>query len=935
MAEGSFAHDELSDEQWREVLRLAEEAAALPPGEREAFLESSGATPQIIAEVLMLAGDFNLVAERPSGVGARIGKFEITGSLGRGGMGEVFAARDTELGRKVALKFLRPDTTVNREVAQKFLREAQTASALNHPNIVTIYEVVRSGSSIAIVMELVEGESLRQACQERVPVEKAIDIGRQIARALAAAHATGIIHRDIKPENMILRHDGCIKVLDFGLARPPASMQHSTATVQAGTLRYMSPEQARSESLTPATDIFSFGLVLHELLTGHHAFPEKTPLETAHAILVKEPSSELPREIPAELNRLVHAMLSKAPADRPSAEAVASQLDKMLALLQEPRGAANRTGAFGRGSLVAALLALVAIAGAVAWLARGKRDTAELADVTMKPLTSQAGWELAPALSANGEAVAFTWSAKLDGQRQIYLKGDKDAEPKKLTSAATGQIGYLVWSPDGSRIAFKRRIPNGSGAIYWIDSSGGEEHKVVDLTNADLSSSVDWSPDSKLVAFSDAAPGTKRPLAIYLYNLQTGEKRKLTSPSSEVWGDWNPKFAPDGRTIAFKRSVGFWVDDVYLVPAGGGQERQFTANRRAIWGHAWMPDGKSLLLSCQRNGSVFGIWRFPLDAPTRPERVAQGGGDTITPATSRRSGRMAWVNQVWDLNIYRVSANGDGHPERVIGSTQRDSTPAYAPDGRIAWVSDRSGSREVWLAKEDGSGQTQVTHMNGPQVDHLQWSFDGRYLAFDSRPKGYSDIFVLECPPGSLNCSEPQALGVFPATDPAWSADSGTVYFSSNRSGPWAIWKRALSGGPLVQVTQTDAVCSRESPDGKWLYFSGQPDESAIWRIPGSKGSGESAAAVPVIDLSNHAQSEGWALTDNELVFIGRPDGTRPAAIRVYNLATGKIRPVLDLTEVFLDRGDISLSVSKDGNSILYAQLDRSGSNVVVAEKRP
>ena len=200
------------------------------------------------------------------------------------------------------------------------------------------------------------------------------------------------------------------------------------------------------------------------------------------------------------------------------------------------------------------------------------------------------------------------------------------------------------------------------------------------------------------------------------------------------------------QNIAFKRVTGFWVDDVYLVQARGGEAKQFTSTRRGIWGHAWMPDGKSLLVSCQRSGTVFGIWRFPLNTPDRPELVAQGGGDTITPATSRSSRRMAWVNQLWDLNIYRVAANGDGKPERVIASTQRDNNPAYSPDRRIAWVSDRSGSREIWLAREDGSGQTQVTHLNGPQVDHLQWSFDGRYLAFDSRPEGVLGHFSAGVP---------------------------------------------------------------------------------------------------------------------------------------------------------------------------------------------
>ncbi len=267
MKEGPF---EFSDEEWRVVLGLAEEAAALPLSEREGFLRSSGAAPEIIAEAVMLAREFTSVAEKLPAPGERIGKFEITGTLGRGGMGAVYSARDTELGRKVALKFLPPDSPARRDT---ILREAQTASALNHPNIVTIHEVVRSGPSIAIVMELVEGKSLREICQERVPLEKAIDIGRQIAQALAAAHTAGIIHRDIKPENMILRSDGCVKVLDFGLARHSGSLQHSAATMQAGTLRYMSPEQAQQRSLDAGERRIFFRAGLARITDGAARLP--------------------------------------------------------------------------------------------------------------------------------------------------------------------------------------------------------------------------------------------------------------------------------------------------------------------------------------------------------------------------------------------------------------------------------------------------------------------------------------------------------------------------------------------------------------------------------------------------------------------------------------------------------------------------------------
>ena len=175
-----------------------------------------------------------------------------------------------------------------------------------------------------------------------------------------------------------------------------------------------------------------------------------------------------------------------------------------------------------------------------------------------------------------------------------------------------------------------------------------------------------------------------------------------------------------------------------------------------------MPDGQSLLVSCQCRGTVHGIWRFPLNAPTRPERVAQSSADAINPTTGRQTSKIAWVNRLEDLNVYKIAATGAGKPQRVIASTQRDYNPVYAPDGRIAWISDRSGSREIWIAREDGSGQTQVTHLNGPPVDNLQWSFDGKYLAFDSRPEGRSDIFLLECPQGALRCGDPHAMNLSP-----------------------------------------------------------------------------------------------------------------------------------------------------------------------------
>ena len=374
--------------------------------ERQSFLDSASSDAEIMREVLLLLEQSEVQAPEPVGrdaiptpgsqlfsEGQSYGKFEITGSLGRGGMGQVFSARDTELGRNVALKFLTPSATMHSESTRKLLREAQTASALNHPNIVTIYEVIRSGSSTAIVMELVEGQSVRKYCEKRLPIEKVIPIGQQIARALAAAHTQEIVHRDIKPENIIVRPDGGVKVLDFGLARQVLKpSENSNASLPAGTLRYMSPEQARGEAATSADDVFSLGLVLHELLTGHHAFPEDTPVQTVLAIMVKDPRSELPPDVPVELRRLIQSMLAKNASNRPSAGRVAAQLDEILAVREAPDARAGQ-----RRWWILTLALLLAAAGGAVWLTKSKWDAGDLADLTIKPLTSLPGWEWAPA----------------------------------------------------------------------------------------------------------------------------------------------------------------------------------------------------------------------------------------------------------------------------------------------------------------------------------------------------------------------------------------------------------------------------------------------------------------------------------------------------------------------------------------------------------
>ena len=338
----------------------------------------------------------------------------------------------------------------------------------------------------------------------------------------------------------------------FGLARTLATEDSTFTGLFTGTLRYVSPEQVSSGSVSAASDIFSLGLVLYELATGKHPFPAASPFATAHAIASSEPPapSTIHPNIPAALEKLLLAMLSKRRSDRPSAEEVVSTLET-LALASHTERLAGRTRERWSTRLsshwLSGVLACLVVLGVVAWLFSRRNDSNEVPDFRIRPLTSQNGWEEYPAISPDGQAVAFTWSKEFAGPRQIYVKSLKDNRLTQLSRSDfdpnKGNMGALVWSPKEDRIAFKRADAQYGepGAIYLITVKDGVETKLLDLANANLSAGIDWSPDGTQIAFSDTVPSLHE-LAVYVFDLKTGEKRKLTSPPVNIWGDWDPKF---------------------------------------------------------------------------------------------------------------------------------------------------------------------------------------------------------------------------------------------------------------------------------------------------------------------------------------------------------------------------------------------------------
>ena len=417
----------MTDQQWGEAWEIYRTAWELPENERGSFLASVSTDPEIVEQVILLLREpaSQSSPEPPSKAGTRIDHYEIVGILGRGGMGQVYSARDTELGRMVALKFLAPEMVATRLAVERLVREAKAASALNHPQIVTVYEVLRSGDDVAIAMELVEGEALSTFRGTPQPIAQVIRWGQQVAQALAAAHRRGIIHRDIKPENLMLRPDGYVKVLDFGLARQIAfggqSLSLNLSGMVAGTLNYMAPEQTRAERTTSASDVFSLGIVLYELAAGKHPFRADSPVDTAHDIAHSEPRlpSALNANVPPVLDALLLPMLAKEPGKRPSAEEVEGRLAGIgkTALEKQSRGLRWRRP---RLSVALATCALIAIVAALWAFGRPDSHKASLSEVV--PLTSFAGYAASPTFSPDGREVAFAWNGVKEDNYDIYVK---------------------------------------------------------------------------------------------------------------------------------------------------------------------------------------------------------------------------------------------------------------------------------------------------------------------------------------------------------------------------------------------------------------------------------------------------------------------------------------------------------------------------------
>lgn len=830
----------MKPERWQQLKHIFQSALERDPAERSAFLhQACGGDAELRNEVESLisshdqAGDSieimaaeaatkMLSAEQASIEGKRIAHYQVLSRIGRGGMGEVFLSQDTRLNRKVALKLLRSDLTGNEDRLRRFQQEAQAASALNHPNILTIYEIGQAASLLYIATEYVEGETVRQhILHASMALGHALDVAIQVASALSAAHQAGIVHRDVKPENVILRSDGYVKVLDFGLAKlteakgvetsaPTLPKIETEPGVVMGTVSYMSPEQARGLAVDARTDIWSLGAMLYEMASGHQPFDAETASDVMALILQREPLplSHYLSEVPGELERIIKKALRKDREERYQTakdllidlRSFRKELEREAELERSlPAGSARSISQVQSGALTArypssaeyivseikehkravvlimALIVVAVVSGTYVISRRfSSMQNTTVANTTFSQLTDQAGAEYFPSLSPDGKS--FVYASYISGNWDIYFQRVGGKNPLNLTKDSSVDDTEPAISPDGERIAF--RSERDGGGIFVMGATGENVKRV-----SDFGHNPTWSPDGKEIACGDEGPlnpaiRNNPNSRLWSVNIDTGEKRELTKEDSI-----QPNWSPHGYRIAYGGRRNATQRDLWTIAAGGGETVEVTNDAAVEGSPVWSPDGKYLYFTSDRAGSM-NVWRVPIDEQTGKllgpaEPLTTPSSSTAQLSFSRDGTRVAYAQIARAANLKRIEFDPD--KETITGPGE-------------------------WITQ--GSRFASIPHVSG----------DGEWVAFDSQGAKQDDLFVVRRDGTTVR---QLTNDLYKDRAPRWSPDAKRIAFFSDRSGKWEIWIINSDGSGLKQLTYTSVTVTSPqwSPDGTRIAY--------------------------------------------------------------------------------------------------------------------
>ena len=866
------------------------------------------------------------------------GRYVLRERIGAGGMGEVFRARDQRLHRDVAIKFLPPWLSRDPLALARFRREAWAAASLSHPNVLGIHDLAAIDGAPCLVAELLEGQTLgARLKQGRLPLPQALTWAEQILGGLAAAHEKGIVHRDLKPENVFVTGDDRLKLLDFGLAkqlhedgRPEDATMTAAPTTAAGaflgTVGYTSPEQARGHPVDARSDLFAFGAVLYELLTGRHPFHRSTSADTAAALLHDDPPppSTLDPAVPASCDAIVAKALEK---DRELRYQSAAEIKAdLLRVRRELTGSAShasgpvvtppRPRSLWRGLLLASAVVVVgatAVLGGLALLrARDAVPPFEPIQVTVG-----LGAESEPALSPDGNFLAYT--SDESGNDDIWLVDLRNGSAVRRTDdPATDR--HPAWLPNGAELLFVSER-NGKPGVWRMPALAGPATPLI--ADAD---EIAVSPDGQQLAFARRVPPGETRIAVVPIADVT-RVRFLTKGGDGRWDHGQPAWSPDGAEVCYRAQMSLW-----RVPAAGGRAIPILAANHFLLNPAWSHDGKHIYFSSSREGSE-AIWRVDVTGRNL-RRVTSGTGPEAQPAVSRDGRTLAVATRQDDfLLVLREVATGQ---EVTWSTSSHETAPALSPDGRTVFFVSNAlpPNNQLWaLPLEAGRPVDKPGRLteHAGNVSHPAVSPDGRWVAY----------FVIEDDGARRSVWIVPAAGGQPArvtdgpTDlvPEWTPDGRHLLFV--RDGH--VWRVPIgegrAAGPAAPVAPEvgDVTSAVGSGDGSLLALvrTGQaPDSRDVW-VMAADGHGPPRQ----VTRGGRAGRVRWDGDGSAALFVtGRWDGHRLEMRRV-SLADRAVTPVAPPVLFGPSLEVVDFSFSRDGRLLAFAR-DRRQGNVWIARAR-